>query len=106
MIFFSPFFLFDDVAVWSIITGIADSPLILYFLQALYSVEMAKKGSDNVFSRMFGSGAGQKKESTFTTLSPSSDVFVRVALELLQNAPAVKRNEQLKNAIKSSFSNF
>ncbi len=48
----------------------------------------------------------QKKESTFTTLTTSSDVFIRVALELLQNAPGTKRNENLKTAIKQSFSKF
>ena len=60
--------------------------------------------SDNVFTRMFSGGANApRKESTFNSLTTSSDVFIRVALELLQNAPSAKRNELLKTAIKNSF---
>ena len=59
--------------------------------------------TDNMFSRMFSGNSSQKKESAFTTLSTSSDVFIRVALELLSNAPVTKRNEALKTSIKNSF---
>ena len=62
---------------------------------------MGKPGSDNIFSRMFKEPL--KKESTFSSLTDSSDVFIRVALELLLNAPPTKRNDGLKAAITASF---
>ena len=68
---------------------------------------MGKPGSESVFSRMFSSSSasGPKKDAgSLASLSDSSDVFIRVGLELLQNTPFSKRNDNLKNAIKSSYS--
>lgn len=63
---------------------------------------MGNPGSDNFFSRMFAK-ENPKNESSFAALTDSSDVFIRVALELLSNAPVTKRNETLKTAISKSF---
>lgn len=55
-----------------------------------------------MFSRIFNKD-NTKNESTFSSLTDSSDVFIRIALELLTNAPATKRNDGLKKAIAASF---
>jgi brefeldin A-inhibited guanine nucleotide-exchange protein len=55
-----------------------------------------------MFSRIFIKD-NPKSESTFSALTDSSDVFIRVALELLTNAPVTKRNDALKKAIAASF---
>jgi brefeldin A-inhibited guanine nucleotide-exchange protein len=55
-----------------------------------------------MFSRIFNKDT-TKNESSFSALTDTSDVFIRVALELLTNAPATKRIDGLKNAIAVSF---
>jgi brefeldin A-inhibited guanine nucleotide-exchange protein len=55
-----------------------------------------------MFSRIFNKDTA-KNESSFSALTDTSDVFIRVALELLTNAPATKRNDGLKKSIAASF---
>ena len=51
------------------------------------------------------SGAAQPKQSNSMNNSNSSDFFIRMALDMLQNSKETKRMESLRKAIQNAMSN-